>query len=64
MENACIGLDNYKNNNNRVGAINGWTNLLHNQSPYILKILIKNWKLQPIYIDLLHYFSMSLMFNL
>ncbi len=57
---AYIGLDYYTTNNDRVGAINGWTNLSQNQSPYILKILIRFWKLQLVYIDFLHYFSMSL----
>jgi len=33
-------------------CMNGWTNLPHNQSSYLLKILVKLWKLQLVYINL------------
>jgi hypothetical protein len=45
----------------------GWTNLLQNQSPYLLKKMVKFWKLQCfilVYIDFLDIFSMSLMAHL
>jgi hypothetical protein len=42
----------------------GWTNLLHNQNSYLLKKVIKIWKLQLVYTDFLHISSMSLMAHL
>jgi hypothetical protein len=37
-------------------CMNEWTNLPHNQNPYLFKILVKIWKLQLVYIDFFHFF--------
>jgi len=45
-------------------CVKGWANLPQIQNPYLFKILIKNWKLQLVYIEFLHIFSISLMSHL
>jgi hypothetical protein len=35
---------------------NGWTNMSHNQNPYLFKIMVRFWKLQVVYTSLHHYY--------